>query len=173
MMAWPKGERGTTFYWNYCLASSNIQYSLHWRRPREANRANGLPSLTFWIVPEKNRYELRKETLLNFFPNIKRMKRGVKYAIITLILILGVIIIFNNQNKEDNIAPEIETEEADQQGKALEIQESPQEESSQESSEDIPEWVRNNAEWWSSGEITEDDFVNAIKYLVQHGIIRA
>jgi len=96
------------------------------------------PAVTHFLDSAgKMRYELRKETLLNFFPNIKRMKKGVKYAIITLILILGVIIIFNNQNKEDNIAPEIETEEADQQGKALEIQESPQEESSQESSESM------------------------------------
>jgi len=43
----------------------------------------------------------------------------------------------------------------------------------QESTEEtIPEWVRKNASWWSSGKITEDDFVNAIEYLIQHGIIR-
>ncbi|MEX0656415.1 MAG: hypothetical protein WD154_02575 [Nitrosopumilaceae archaeon] len=45
--------------------------------------------------------------------------------------------------------------------------------SPQESTDDtIPEWVRNNAAWWSAGKITEDDFVNAIEYLVQHGIIK-
>ena len=36
----------------------------------------------------------------------------------------------------------------------------------------IPEWVKNNAEWWSQGVITEDDFLKAIEYLVKNGIIQ-
>jgi len=36
----------------------------------------------------------------------------------------------------------------------------------------VPDWVRNNAGWWSDGLISEDDFVNGIKWLVEHGIIR-
>ena len=36
----------------------------------------------------------------------------------------------------------------------------------------IPDWIRNNAGWWSEGMISDDDFVSGIKYLVEQGIIR-
>jgi len=36
----------------------------------------------------------------------------------------------------------------------------------------IPDWIRNNAIWWSEGAISEDDFVNGIEFLVQKGIVR-
>ena len=36
----------------------------------------------------------------------------------------------------------------------------------------IPEWVKNNAAWWSDGLISEDDFLNGIKYLVKKGVIQ-
>ena len=36
----------------------------------------------------------------------------------------------------------------------------------------IPDWIRNNAVWWSEGAISEDDFVNGIEFLVQNGIIQ-
>jgi len=36
----------------------------------------------------------------------------------------------------------------------------------------IPQWIKNAAEWWSQGEITEDDFLNAIEYLVKNEIIQ-
>jgi len=38
--------------------------------------------------------------------------------------------------------------------------------------EQVPDWVRNNAGWWADGLISEDDFLNGIKYLVEKGIIR-
>lgn len=39
------------------------------------------------------------------------------------------------------------------------------------SQEKIPDWIKNNAGWWAKGLISEDDFVNGIKYLVEQGII--
>jgi len=36
----------------------------------------------------------------------------------------------------------------------------------------IPYWFKNNAEWWSEGQITDVDFTNAIEFLVKNGIIR-
>ena len=36
----------------------------------------------------------------------------------------------------------------------------------------IPDWVRNNAEWWSKDLIGEDDFVSGIEYLIIHGVIQ-
>ena len=38
--------------------------------------------------------------------------------------------------------------------------------------EPIPGWIKNNAEWWSQGLITEDDFVKGIEFLVKNGIIK-
>ena len=37
---------------------------------------------------------------------------------------------------------------------------------------EIPPWIKNNAEWWSQGLITDDDFVKGIQYLVEQGIIK-
>jgi len=36
----------------------------------------------------------------------------------------------------------------------------------------IPEWIKSNAEWWSQGLISDDDFVKGIQYLVEQGIIK-
>jgi len=38
--------------------------------------------------------------------------------------------------------------------------------------QEIPSWIKNNADWWSQGLITDDDFVKGIQYLVEQGIIR-
>jgi hypothetical protein len=35
----------------------------------------------------------------------------------------------------------------------------------------IPEWVKNTAEWWYLGSLSEDEFLTAIEYLVKEGII--
>lgn len=38
--------------------------------------------------------------------------------------------------------------------------------------EPIPAWVKNTADWWSQGLITEDDFLKGVEYLVEKRIIR-
>ena len=35
----------------------------------------------------------------------------------------------------------------------------------------VPEWIKNNADWWAQGLITDDDFVKGIKFLIEQGII--
>jgi len=44
--------------------------------------------------------------------------------------------------------------------------------SGSESSESIPDWIKNNACWWAEGLISDDDFVKGIEYLVKEGIIK-
>ena len=39
-------------------------------------------------------------------------------------------------------------------------------------SSSIPEWVKNNAKWWSEGSIGNEDFVKGIEYLIENGIIK-
>ncbi len=36
----------------------------------------------------------------------------------------------------------------------------------------VPGWIKNNADWWSQGLISDDDFVKGIQYLVEQGIIK-
>jgi len=36
----------------------------------------------------------------------------------------------------------------------------------------IPDWVKNNAKWWADGQIAESDFISAIQYLINEGVIR-
>lgn len=42
---------------------------------------------------------------------------------------------------------------------------------SQEISEKVPDWIKNNAKWWAEGTISEDDFLNGIQYLIKVGIV--
>ena len=35
----------------------------------------------------------------------------------------------------------------------------------------IPEWIKNNARWWSTGTITDSDFLLGIEYLIQNDIM--
>ena len=35
----------------------------------------------------------------------------------------------------------------------------------------IPQWIKNNAKWWSEGQISDDEFVKGIQYLITNGII--
>jgi len=46
------------------------------------------------------------------------------------------------------------------------------EQASEVAKEKVPDWVKNNAGWWAEGLISEEDFLNGIKYLVEKGIIR-
>ncbi len=46
------------------------------------------------------------------------------------------------------------------------------EQASEVAEEKVPDWVKNNAGWWADGLISEDDFLNGIKYLVEKGIIK-
>ena len=35
----------------------------------------------------------------------------------------------------------------------------------------IPDWIRNNAKWWSEGAIADSDFISGIEYLIKENII--
>ena len=36
----------------------------------------------------------------------------------------------------------------------------------------IPPWIKNNAKWWSEGQIGDSEFVQGIQYLVKHEIVK-
>jgi len=37
--------------------------------------------------------------------------------------------------------------------------------------ESVPDWIKNNAKWWADEQISEDEFANSLKFLIQEGII--
>jgi hypothetical protein len=37
---------------------------------------------------------------------------------------------------------------------------------------EIPDWIRNNAQWWAQGAIGDQDFISGIQYLIKEGIIQ-
>jgi len=39
-------------------------------------------------------------------------------------------------------------------------------------SSSVPDWVKNNAKWWSEGSITETDYIKSLEYLITQGIIQ-
>ena len=47
----------------------------------------------------------------------------------------------------------------------------PYTEPGEETISSIPEWVKNNAEWWIEGKISDTEFTLALQYLVKTGII--
>src|SRR5579863_8216190 len=36
----------------------------------------------------------------------------------------------------------------------------------------IPQWIKNNAKWWSEGSISDADFLKGIQYMIQQGIVQ-
>lgn len=43
---------------------------------------------------------------------------------------------------------------------------------SQEKFDEIPTWIKNNADWWGQGLISDGDFLKGIQFLIENGIIR-
>ena len=40
------------------------------------------------------------------------------------------------------------------------------------SNQEIPQWIKNNAAWWSKETITDSDFLNGIEFLIQNDIMK-
>jgi hypothetical protein len=36
----------------------------------------------------------------------------------------------------------------------------------------ILSWIKNNAGWWASGQVSDDEFIKGIQYLSSQGIIK-
>ena len=36
----------------------------------------------------------------------------------------------------------------------------------------IPSWIKNNAKWWSQGQIGDSEFAQGVQYLIKHGIMK-
>ena len=41
----------------------------------------------------------------------------------------------------------------------------------QDNSVVVPDWIRNNASWWSSGQIDDSTFIRGIEFLIKNEII--
>ena len=43
---------------------------------------------------------------------------------------------------------------------------------SSEDNSQVPEWIKNNAKWWTEGKISEQEYLDAIKFLIDNQIIK-
>lgn len=43
----------------------------------------------------------------------------------------------------------------------------------QQSTDSIPNWIKNTAKWWSEGQTNDTDFLNAMQYLIDQNILHA
>ena len=41
-----------------------------------------------------------------------------------------------------------------------------------ETESSIPDWIQDNAEWWSQGKISDQEFISAIQYLIDNNILQ-
>ena len=53
----------------------------------------------------------------------------------------------------------------------MQIPETTKDAASQKEPQEIPSWIKNNADWWSQGLISDDDFLKGIEYLAEKGIV--
>jgi len=40
-----------------------------------------------------------------------------------------------------------------------------------EETQPIPEWIKNTAGWWATNQVSDKEFLNGIKWLIEEGII--
>jgi hypothetical protein len=48
----------------------------------------------------------------------------------------------------------------------------PETQSGNGESQEIPDWIKNNAGWWAGGQIGDSDFVSGIQWLITNGIMK-
>lgn len=80
----------------------------------------------------------------------------------------GVCVLDETVEREDNTRMEEPMEETAQS----ETQQEQNEPSEEIEEQPIPDWVRQTVGWWSEGLITDSEFISAIEYLLERGIIQ-
>jgi len=35
----------------------------------------------------------------------------------------------------------------------------------------VPDWIKNNAEWWSTGKISDKEFISGVQFMIQNDIM--
>ena len=69
----------------------------------------------------------------------------------------------SNQNNENSIIGNEQTESNQPETDSVDQNPGPAK---------IPEWVKNIALWYGQGTVSEAEFINAIKYLIDQGIVK-
>lgn len=90
----------------------------------------------------------------------------------------SIMVIFSNENKKLNQITPLDVETVVSlygEDGFLETEIEPEPESVTESptvETQIPDWIRNNAKWWSTNQITDTDFAKGLEFLIKEGIIK-
>jgi hypothetical protein len=39
------------------------------------------------------------------------------------------------------------------------------------SEQEIPQWIKNNAKWWSSNTVSDSEFISGLEFMIEEGLI--
>jgi len=93
---------------------------------------------------------------------------GIEYLINNNIIGYGDRWVPCNSGSQRIFEPDVD--DFDNDGDTTELIEIPSQTISP--SKSVPDWVKNNASWWSDNLINDTDFLNGLQYLIEHRIIK-
>ena len=93
---------------------------------------------------------------------------GIEYLINNNIIGFGDRWVPCNSGSQRIFEPDVD--DFDNDGDTTELIEIPSQTISP--SKSVPDWVKNNASWWSDNLINDTDFFNGLQYLIEHRIIK-
>ena len=93
---------------------------------------------------------------------------GIEYLISNNIIGYGDRWVPCNSGSQRIFEPDVD--DSDNDGDTTELIEIPSQTISP--SKSVPDWVKNNASWWSDNLINDTDFLNGLQYLIEHRIIK-
>ncbi|MFB5631569.1 MAG: hypothetical protein ACE5RN_08275, partial [Nitrosopumilaceae archaeon] len=85
----------------------------------------------------------------------------------------SIMVIFSNENKKNNDITTLDVEAVvSMYGKTGFIAAAePEIEGTKSQKTSIPDWIRNNARWWADGNISDEDFISGLQYLIDQKIM--
>ena len=93
---------------------------------------------------------------------------GIEYLISNNIIGYGDRWVPCNSGSQRIFEPDVD--DSDNDGDTTELIEIPSQTISP--SKSVPDWVKNNASWWSDNLINDTEFLNGLQYLIEHRIIK-
>ena len=181
---WQERLPGSKFY--VVSSVENADFVVQWASEYQADEKTNTKKLGYYAPNTKNEYGKPYVAItLGFMTGDGLNKKfelvDGEYALLITVHELGHAIGFGHSDEPNNIMyPSIYNYERWLSEKISDLKQqdvrtqSESLESSLSASEikPIPDWIRNNAKWWSASQISDQDFVKGLESLVQNGVLQ-